>query len=297
LCIENHCDMARQQGILKFTGKLGGLSFYKHKQYGMLVRQSNPVSAERMRQDPAFARTRESASEFGMASKSAKLLRHGLLGFLKDVGTEQLDNRLMQHFLQLKNQDLESARGQRHVAAALARDASLLGGFELHARYGLSYFLGPKPVVDAGGGRISLRGIRLTHVPAQATHVAFTAFCGRMDFEKQERDVRTSASVVRSLDDLENDVVLVPGVPALGCGIEIWGLKVVFLQEVNGELCVLQVGAAGILDHVVEVSNETTLHGGPGAVVQSVSIADEGAVLEPLRLPASVRRRVKVGSG
>jgi hypothetical protein len=252
-------DMARQTGILKFTGQLGGLSFYAHKHYGMLVRQSNPVSGERIRKDPAFARTRENGAEFGLASKAAKLLRHGLHGFLQDVGTELLDNRLMKHFLSVKNQDTASARGARNVASTLSQHPELLRGFELHARHTLHQLLGQSAAVDTAAGTVTLRHIVPGHLPSQATHIAVTAYRGQFDFEQfspDGRDIRYSETVLLELrTQALADVVLTPDVPVLSAGspsphgtIELWGLKVVCMQEVNGILYPLQVGAAGILE-------------------------------------------------
>lgn len=301
--------MARQTGILKFTGRLGGLSFYAHKHYGMLVRQANPVSAERVRTDPAFARTRESSSEFGSASRAAKLLRHGLRGFLQDVGTEHLDNRLMQHLLAIKNQDVHSARGARNVARALADTPALLGGFELHAQHALGYFLGQEPVVDAANGLISLRSFRVAHVPKGATHVALAAFRGRLDFDKGERDIHFSERLVVPVDlavlpERDDPVLSVPA-PALASGVEIIGMQVVFLQEVNGELLALRVGAARILEslavvpHVEEMHNRTMI--GISAESRDPILSDIWIAVDlagdKVVFPAPTQSPVMAGSG
>ena len=66
--------MARQRGIIKLTGKIGDLSFYK-SQDGYLAREKGGVDATRIKNDPAFARTRENGQEFGMAAKSGKIVR------------------------------------------------------------------------------------------------------------------------------------------------------------------------------------------------------------------------------
>jgi hypothetical protein len=312
--------MARQAGILKFTGKLGGLSFYEHKHYGMLVRQSNPVCGERMRKDPAFARTRENGREFGMASRSAKLLRHGLLPFLKDVGTEFLDNRLMKHFLSIKNQDTENVRGARHVAATLSQRPELLCRFELHARHTLQQFVGQQPVVDLSAGTVTLRHFVAGPVPSQATHLAVTAFRGQFDFGQfspDGRDIRYSETLLLDLDPTATiapfDFVLTPEIPVLSAGlasphgrIELWGMKVVCMQSVNGVLYPLQIGAAGILESVrvavpvVEIhavapdsypDAETILRGSPADADQPETEID---VREAVKFPALMRKQVRL---
>ncbi len=66
--------MAKQIGIIKLKGKIGDLSFYKTKD-GHLSREKGGVDAERIKNDPAFERTRENGAVFGSAAKSGKLVR------------------------------------------------------------------------------------------------------------------------------------------------------------------------------------------------------------------------------
>lgn len=46
-------NMGRQEGILPGTGKVGGLSFYKSADDGLLVRRKGGVSAEQIANDPS----------------------------------------------------------------------------------------------------------------------------------------------------------------------------------------------------------------------------------------------------
>jgi hypothetical protein len=339
--------MARQTGIIQLSGPLGGISFYRHKKYGMLARACNPVSAERIAKDPAFARTRENGTEFGMASRAGKLLRDGLHRFLQDVPTEEFDLRVMRLMMDLKAQDTVSARGQRQVGIALGLKPELLGGFAL-SRYRPERFVVRLPVTDRQARTITLRDFIPDHVPEQATHVVVTGFQGRIDFGKGERDFVFSTAVELSIETTlrggegvsipiespvattavapivnrgaatlrgvspfyiagrdrqllpSGDVVLrLPELPAVAdalpgssgrltprgpeTGIELWGVKIVFLQEVNGVKYPLHVGAAGVLEsHAVVASDETTLHGGP-----TVSVADipEGILLRDVPAP------------
>ena len=49
--------MARQKGIIKLEGTIGDVSFYKSKD-GYLAREKGGVDADRIKNDPAFQRTR-----------------------------------------------------------------------------------------------------------------------------------------------------------------------------------------------------------------------------------------------
>lgn len=57
--------MARQKGIIKLKGTLGGITFYKTSLDGHLAREKGGIEAERIANDLAFQRTRENNSEFG----------------------------------------------------------------------------------------------------------------------------------------------------------------------------------------------------------------------------------------
>ena len=74
--------MARQRGIIKLQGQMGGVSFYKSQQDGFLAREKGGVDADRIKNDPNFERTRENGAEFGRAGAAGKLLRTALRALL-----------------------------------------------------------------------------------------------------------------------------------------------------------------------------------------------------------------------
>ncbi len=47
--------MARQKGVIKFSGQVGDLSFYKTKE-GFFVRQNGGIDGDRIKNDPGFVR-------------------------------------------------------------------------------------------------------------------------------------------------------------------------------------------------------------------------------------------------
>ncbi len=69
--------MARQKGIIKLKGTIGGITFYK-TQDGHLACEKGGIDSERIANDPAFQRTRENGEEFGRVGKAGKLLRTAL---------------------------------------------------------------------------------------------------------------------------------------------------------------------------------------------------------------------------
>ena len=87
--------MARQKGIIKLKGKIGDISFYK-TQDGHLAREKGGVDAERIKNDPAFVRTRENGAEFGSSASSGKMLRTALFAMLQTASDNRVVSRLTQ---------------------------------------------------------------------------------------------------------------------------------------------------------------------------------------------------------
>ena len=113
--------MARQNGILKITGKLDDLSFYKSKD-GFLVRTKGGVSKDRINNDPAFVRTRENGTEFAESAYAGKLLRVAVRNMLMNAKDGRVTSRLTQLMSKIKNYDTASVRGERKVAIGLTDD-------------------------------------------------------------------------------------------------------------------------------------------------------------------------------
>jgi hypothetical protein len=85
--------MAKQKGILKLDGTIGGITFYK-SQDGYLAREKGGVDANRIATDPNFQRTRENGSEFGRAGKAGKVLRNSLRVLLQSSSDNRMVSRL-----------------------------------------------------------------------------------------------------------------------------------------------------------------------------------------------------------
>ena len=102
--------MAKLKGILKIEGTLQDMTFYK-TQDGHLVKTKSGVSADRIANDPAFARTRENGTEFANAATAGKLLRDSVRSIVQVAADNRITSRLTQVMSQIKNMDTTSARG------------------------------------------------------------------------------------------------------------------------------------------------------------------------------------------
>src|SRR5687767_352147 len=103
--------MARQEGPIKLTGRLGDLCFYKCGE-DYLVRQKGGPTRKQLKESPKFVRVRENNAEFGNCSMAAKLLRQTVRCYMR-TRDSLMYRRLTKIMTQVKNNDLVAPRGKR----------------------------------------------------------------------------------------------------------------------------------------------------------------------------------------
>lgn len=128
--------MAKNIGLIKISGKVGDLQFFKKggKSY---VGLTSSITKERIQKDPEFKRTRENMAEFGGAAAVSKELRHHLIP-LRGLFEKNLHTRLTSMIRLLMNEG-SGIRGKRAVEFSL--NPQELDGFELNARSKVSEVL------------------------------------------------------------------------------------------------------------------------------------------------------------
>lgn len=243
--------MAKQIGIIKLKGTIGDLSFYKTKD-GHLVREKGGVDAERIKNDPAFVRTRENGAEFGSAAKSGKLVRDAFRTLMMRSSDSRVTARLTKLMSDIRALDTTSARGERNVATAIIDPAAreLLKGFNFNMRAILGAVLYRPFSVDTGLGEISILGlIPNLHVafPTGATHLAFTGAWAKIDFETSTYSLELTNTENLIIDSTQTDLFLTAAASPTGTGTDVFLLMVEFFQEVNGVQYAMNNGAYNAL--------------------------------------------------
>ncbi len=119
--------MPKQESLIKFTGKMDGISFYKNKD-GHFARKANGPDKNRILTHPKFQRTRENISEFSSLSITAKIFQAAFkpVSILMD---SNLRNRLVKVF-RVTVKSAEGIRGQRPVL--ITEHRSVLKHLELN---------------------------------------------------------------------------------------------------------------------------------------------------------------------
>lgn len=248
--------MARQKGLIKLSGKIGDLSFYKTKD-GFLAREKGGVEASRIKNDPAFARTRENGAEFGSSASSGKLLRDSIRTMMQNASDSKVVARLTKLMTQIKNLDGTSARGERNVGVGIAvpQAKALLKGFNFNDKAVLGSILYNPYSVNVATGEITLNGLvpinDVSPTPG-ATHITLRGAWAKVDFATGETDVQETNAINLPIDATSTNAVLTPTSAPTGAGTDIYLLMIEFFQEVNGNQYVLKNGAYNALS-IVEI--------------------------------------------
>lgn len=247
--------MARQKGVIKLQGQMGGVSFYKSQQDGFLAREKGGVDASRIQNDPNFVRTRENGAEFGRAGAAGKLLRTALRALLINIADSRMASRLTAEMVKVIQADATNVRGLRNV---IDGEAELLKGFEfnLDGKLGSTFFAPFAPAIDRAAGNLTvdvpayIPG-NMIGAPQGATHFRLIAAGVEVDFEAGSYVVNTSATPEIVLGPQNQPAITLANAvtPAstkplfVAFGIE-------FLQFINGAFYPLKNGAFNALQLV-----------------------------------------------
>jgi hypothetical protein len=243
--------MAKLKSLIKIEGTLDDLTFYKGKE-GYLVRTKGGVSASRIKNDPAFARTRENGSEFGHSATSGKQLRRAIINVLTDAKDAGVTARLTQVMSRVKNADTTSMRGERKVSIGLTTPEGklALNGFDFNKNAILSSVLLIDFTLTPATGEVVISDFTPNQnlgYPEGTTHVSLTAGFLNLDFITDTKDMQLSPVVNLPINGMTTTVTLTPPAVPSGTGNAFYFLKVAFFQEVNSIQYALNNGAYNAL--------------------------------------------------
>ncbi len=250
--------MAKQTGIIKLKGTLGGITFYKTSLDGDLAREKGGVSGERIATDPNFQRTRENGEEFGRSGKAGKLLRNSIRAMLQNASDSRMVGRLTKKMVEVVQADATNPRGQRNV---IDGEAELLEGFEFNisGKLGNTLYAPFTSTIDRVAGTLtvdipSFVPINMIAAPGGATHFKLVSAGAEIDFENEVFVMDNQASAILPWDATGTVVTnLVNAVSAASTHPLFLVLGIEFYQEVNGQMYPLKNGAFNPLA-IVKVS-------------------------------------------
>lgn len=248
--------MGRQDGVIKIKGQVGGISFYKSKDNGYLARQKGGIEPARLKNDPAFERTRENGAEFGRAGKASKVLRTAFRNLLIHAADNKVVGRLTREMLRVVQSDATHVRGQRTVTEG---DITRLAGFEFnqHAKLAGTFLAPFTPAVDRENGTLSIRmadfvPANMIAAPPGTTHFRLISGGAEIAFEDGTYVVDTQVSDALPLSPQSIAVSSLTHAVTAGSTKPLFlAFGIEFYQHVNGELYPLKNGAHNALAIVV----------------------------------------------
>lgn len=239
--------MAKQTGIIKLKGTIGGISFYKTSD-GHLAREKGGVDKKRIQNDPAFQRTRENGSEFGRAGKGGKVLRNA-----KD---KRVVSRLTKDLVAITKTDTINDRGLRTLQDG---NLSLLENFEfnLNGKLGATLFATYSKAFDRVSGEATLSiaafspTIRIA-APSGTTHFKVVMGAAELDFENETSVFESDETAISPYDAANTaPIAMTATITANSVLPVVQVLGIEFYQEVNGQIYPLKNGAYNALSVVI----------------------------------------------
>lgn len=246
--------MAKQKGIMKLEGTIGGITFYKSKD-GYLAKEKSGVPADRIANDPAFQRTRENGAEFGRAGKAGKILRNAIRGLLQNASDARMVSRLTQEMMKVIQEDTTNPRGLRNV---IDGEAELLEGFDfnINGKLGTTLYAPFTGVINRAAGTLTANipafvPLNMIAAPGGTTHFKIISAGAEIDFENEVFVVDAQSTAVLPWDANATAVInLANAVTAASTHPLFLALGIEFYQQVNGQMYPLKNGAFNALNLV-----------------------------------------------
>ncbi len=243
--------MARQTGIIKLKGTIRDISFYKTSD-GHLAREKGGIDKSRMKNDPAFQRTRENGSEFGRAGKGGKLVRSAIRILLLNAKDKRVVSRLTTDLLKVVKTDAVNERGMRTIEDG---SMGLISGFDFNTngKLGSTLFAAYSNDFDRASGEASVNipsfspSVRIA-APAGTTHFKLVTGASELDFAGETSTFESDETAILPYDSADTGIVdFVSALTPNSVLPVIQVLGVEFYQEVNGQMYPLKNGAYNAL--------------------------------------------------
>lgn len=248
--------MAKQAGIIRLEGNIGGMSFYKSI-HGYLVREKGGIDGKRIANDPAFQRTRENGEEFGRAGRGSKLLRSAIRLLLQNVKDKRVASRLTTQLLKVIKTDSVNERGKRTVEDGnmeLLHEFQFNNRTQLHEQLAVNY----EVQLDRTTGEVivsidSFQPKNHIDAPEGATHLKLVMGATELNFEDKSSVFDMEQTPLIPYEGADSPATDLTATLTAGSTLPIvvvLGLE--FYQEVNGTTYPLKNGSFNALA-VVEI--------------------------------------------
>jgi hypothetical protein len=243
--------MAKQKGIFKVQGSIGGVNFYQ-SQDGFRLRELTSLDGNRIKTDAAFQRTRENGQEFAAAANAGKLFRKTFATALASGSDNRVISRLLKAMIGVQQADTTSVRGQRTVTHG---NLALLEGFECNimAPFSANMKADDVPAIDRVGGKATVVinpfvPKTLITAPTGTTHFKIVAAAAAIDFVGGTKTVDNQTTAELPWDNNTTAAInLQCALPAASTNPLFLLVGIQFVQNLNGVYYALNSGNSNAL--------------------------------------------------
>lgn len=266
--------MARQTGLLKYKGTMGGVRHFKIKGLaGDFAGLAGGPSGDQIKNDSAFIRTRENMNEFGGSASAGKSVRVALSQIIKQFSDSRLTGRLTAIMKKINLEDQSEARGRRAIEISTQRqyleglefdeNTSFFGLF--NAPFTLSNTVSrdsatftipdfnPANLVNAPAGATHFRLLNAIAVISDWVYNATTKNYEPTDPTISElSDVQYSGYLdLNALPGLTTITTTLPGAPAMTASVSVLNcIGIEFYQQVGANYYLFATGNALTVEQV-----------------------------------------------
>ncbi len=248
--------MAKFEGIFEIFGTMKGMTFYKSKD-GLLIRAKGGVSKQRIKNDPAFQRTRENGAEFKHNSQMGQLLRQSVSPLLRLAKDYRVSSRLNGVMSRIKNLDGVSRRGERKVPIGIGTVAgkALLKGFDFNQNAAFRTLFRTPYSLDTVTGVFTVTDFQSEFhlgLPEGTTHASLSSAVVGIDFANRVYETHYSNKENFAIGSTPQTITLTPAALPTVTETRLFFILIEFFQEINGEQYPLKNHAHNVL-HILEV--------------------------------------------
>lgn len=206
--------MAKNIGVIQFTGKLGNVS-------GRMVGGENILQSpggfksDRVKTEARYEPTRQLYSEFGRCATLASMFRRQLDFYIRLLPDPYVYNHIQKLMASIKSCDIVSSKGERNVHQGLltAGGATLLQSFSFNRQPRFYLHALGQHDVDMADGKLNLPDIPAKAIvfPAGATWAGMQLIVLAVDFDAAECTVAKSEMVFIQKKSAVTDLLLDAG--------------------------------------------------------------------------------------
>jgi hypothetical protein len=244
--------MGKLTGLIQFTGKFDGLSFYEMNGK-IVVRKTGGFDGEKIKTSPNYVRVRENSTEFAQSAVAGKYFRNSISLYLKKMRIPYVHNSIVSLFQQITKFDVVSSRGARKLGNGIVTVEGIkaIRHFEFDKKTSFASVFPFECHVDFENGTLQITDfdVVLIKKPKAATHLHLQFIFVGLDFLELATFDRYESAVTT----IELTSVNLVSSSTMSCAVStkpiLLGLLFVsFSQQLGGDLYPLQESYLKIID-------------------------------------------------